>query len=146
MREEQLRRWWRARRRKELSEPQRQLIDHWASTALTRMQAYSSPEDCLERNQIHWEITQSSHLVAGVRFRARLDLSARRLTLYAGALDELAGPARERKLVERVILAHEIFHLLCPECPALVHEAAAHWFAAEFTGLPEFPGAWDLPL
>lgn len=136
--------WWRRRRRKELSSEQFRQILHWADTARVALSAYGSLEDCLERRGIHWQISQSPHVVAGVRMRAQLDLNARRLTIYAGALDELQTEQRPRKVLERVILSHEVFHLLCPDCPGALHEAAAHWFAAEATGLEEFPGIWDL--
>lgn len=76
--------------------------------------------------------------------RARLDLGSRRLTLFAGALDELGELCPDRPLLIRVILAHEAFHLLCPQCPGAVQEAAAHWFAALLCDLPDFPGGWDL--
>lgn len=142
--EEQLQRWWRRRRKSELSAKQLAQISQWVETAGQRLAGYGSLEDCLERNGVHWQISQSPHIIAGVRMRAQLDLHVRRLTIYAGALDELQTPERPRKLLERVILSHEVFHLLCPECPATVQEAAAHWFAAATTGLQEFPGIWDL--
>mgnify|MGYP001235134248 CR=1 FL=1 len=137
--------WWRRRRKKELSLDQIREIRLWAEKAREALGHYGSLEDCLERRGIHWQISQSPHVVAGVRMRAQLDLNSRRLTIYAGALDELQTEQRSRKVLERVILSHEVFHLLCPECPGAVHEAAAHWFAAEVAGLQEFPGIWDLP-
>ncbi|MBS2039065.1 hypothetical protein JST97_29050 [bacterium] len=143
--EEQLQRWWLSRRKSQLNANQVAQIRHWVEMARQRLCHYSSLEDCLQRHSIQWQISQSPHMVAGVRMRAQLDLNARRLTIYAGALDELQTPARPRKLVERVILSHEVFHLLCPECPAMAHEAAAHWFAGLTAGLSEFPGIWDLP-
>lgn len=139
-----MRTWWRRRRRKELTDAQFAQIGSWADRARQALSQYGSLEDCLERSGIHWQISQSPHVVAGVRMRAQLDLNARRLTIYAGALAELQTEQRVRRLVERVILSHEVFHLLCPDCPGSVHEAAAHWFAAEVTGLEEFPGIWDL--
>ena len=139
-----MRSWWRRRRKKDLSLEQFRQIRRWAEAAAEALSAYGSLEDCLERRGIHWQISQSVHVVAGVRMRAQLDLNSRRLTIYAGALDELQTEQRPRKVLERVILSHEVFHLLCPDCPGAVHEAAAHWFAAEVTGLPEFPGIWDL--
>lgn len=144
MKEEQLHRWWLQRRRRPLADPQKDEILRWAGHARHELNAYASLEDCLEQRGIQWEISQSNHEVAGVRFRAQLDLNTHRLTVYAGALDELERPHRPRKVLERVILCHEIFHLLCPQCPSPLHEAAAHWFAAEVTGLEEFPGIWDL--
>ncbi|MFN8606494.1 MAG: hypothetical protein U0931_03115 [Vulcanimicrobiota bacterium] len=143
--EEQFQRWWRQRRKSEPGAAQLALVQRWVQTAEQRLAGYGSMEDCLERNGIHWQISQSPHRVAGVRMRAQLDLHARRLTIYAGALDELQTPGRPRKVLERVILGHEVFHLLCPECPSTIQEAAAHWFAAVTTGLQEFPGIWDLP-
>ena len=142
--EEQLRVWWRRRRKKDLSPEGFQQIQLWVNQARQRLSDYGSLEDCLERNGIHWQISQSPHVVAGVRMRAQLDLNSRRLTIYAGALDELQTDARPRKVLERVILSHEVFHLLCPQCPAAYQEASAHWFAAVATGLQEFPGIWDL--
>jgi hypothetical protein len=144
MKEEQLRRWWLQRRRRPLSALLQEEILDWVRRARGQLSAYASLEDCLEQRGIQWEISQRHHEVAGVRFRAQLDLNTRRLTVYAGALDELERSDRPRKVVERVILSHEVFHLLCPHCPSALHEAAAHWFAAEVTGLPEFPGIWDL--
>lgn len=142
--EEQLRRWWRRRRKTEIEPEQLAQIRRWVELASQRLAQYGSLEDCLERNGVLWQISQSPHLVAGVRMRAQLDLNAKRLTIYAGALNELETSQRPRRLVERVILGHELFHLLCPECPAPVQEAAAHWFAGASAGLQEFPGIWDL--
>lgn len=139
-----MRSWWRRRRRKELSADQFREIQRWAAVAAEALSGYGSLEDCLQQHGIHWQISQSPHIVAGVRMRAQLDLNARRLTIFAGALDELQTAERSRKVLERVILSHEVFHLLCPQCPGGVHEASAHWFAAEVTGLQEFPGIWDL--
>ncbi len=140
-----MRAWWRRRRRKELNPEQFRQIEGWAEQAGTALSNYGSLEDCLQQHGIHWQISQGPHIVAGVRMRAQLDLNARRLTIFAGALDELQTEQRPRKVLERVILSHEVFHLLCPNCPGPVQDAAAHWFAALVTGLPEFPGFWDLP-
>ena len=136
--------WWRLRRRKDLSVGQFDQVRQWADRAQQALAQFGSLEDCLERSGIHWQISQSPHIVAGVRMRAQLDLNAKRLTIYAGALAELQSEQRPRKMVERVILSHEVFHLLCPHCPGAIQEAAAHWFAANVTGLAEFPGIWDL--
>lgn len=144
--EEQLREWWRRRRKKDLSSEGFQQIQGWVEAACQKLADYGSLEDCLERSGIHWQISQSPHVVAGVRMRAQLDLNSRRLTIYAGALDELQTEHRPRKILERVILSHEVFHLLCPQCPAPYQEASAHWFAAVVTDLAEFPGSWDLNL
>jgi hypothetical protein len=43
-----------------------------------------------------------------------------------------------------VILAHELFHLFCPKCPAALAEMAAHLYAAEILGLEYFPGLLDV--
>jgi hypothetical protein len=107
------------------------------------MASYSSLEDCLEQHKIHLELTQDDHRVAGVRFRARLDLHARRLTLYARSLPELAQHCPDDQRLSKVLIGHEVFHLLCPECPGRIQEACAHWFTAEYNGLDDFPGLWD---
>lgn len=143
--QEQLQTWWLQRRRKALESPALEAIQQWAECARERLANYGSLESCLQSAGIQLELSQQPHRVAGVRFRARLDLDARRLTLYAGALEELQSRCPDRALLTRVFLAHETFHLLCPECPGAVQEAAAHWFAASLCGLAEFPGIWDLP-
>lgn len=142
--EDHLAQWWQRRRKRPLTPTQTEQIRSWVQQARQRLAPYASLEDCLQQRGIAWEISQAPHILAGVRFRARLDLHHRRLTIFAGALDELAQPDRPRKLVERVILSHEVFHLLCPDCPGQLQEAAAHYFAATQNTLQEFPGIWDL--
>lgn len=144
MQKEQLRRWWIHRRRRPLSSPEEDRIDRWLHRALQRFEAFGSIEDALEQHKIILSLSQDAHEVAGVRFRARLDMHQRRLTLFADALDELQPFCPDRKQLTEVILAHELFHLLCPDCPAPVQEATAHLFAARVAQIQDFPGLWDL--
>jgi len=141
---EQLRRWWQQRRRRPLNSPEESRIDTWVSQGLDRFGPFGSIEDALEQHKIVLTLSQDAHEVAGVRFRARLDMHHRRLTLFAQALDELQAFCPDRKQLTEVILAHELFHLLCPDCPAPFQEAAAHMFAARVAKLEGFPGLWDL--
>lgn len=139
--QEGLCRWWKVRRRGSPSPAQIHAVLQWVETASQRFGRFRSLEDCLEQHQVQLEVSQADHRVAGVRFRARLDLDQRRLTIFAAALDELQDHCPDRALLLRVVLFHEVFHLLCPECP---EEAAAHWFAGSQAGLQTFPGLWDL--
>ena len=81
--------------------------------------------------------------VPGALVRARVDLDRRRVVLDPEGVEDLArrgvGPARA------CVLAHELFHVLDPGCPARLAELAAHLFATEALGLEVFAGAADLP-
>ena len=143
--EQGLNRWWKRRRNQDLSPVRRASIEDWVARSLHLLERGGGLEGCLEQHAIELELSQQPHRLAGVRFRARLDLHARRLTLYAGALDELQDRCPDRRLLSQVVVAHEVFHLLSPDCPGSLAEAAAHLFAARCCGLDEFPGIWDLP-
>lgn len=144
MQQEDLERWWQLRRGRKLRPSEFSQIQAWVDRAVRQFQAYGSLEDALEQHKLVLELSQAPHILAGVRFRARLDLHQRRLTLYARALEELAPHCPDPKLRIQTMLAHEIFHLLCPECPGPFQEASAHGFAARVCGLQSFPGNWDL--
>ncbi len=85
----------------------------------------------------------------GVRLRARLSLRSKELLLDPQAendmFKELVGLGFPTVPSPReVILAHELFHLFCPKCPAPLAELAAHLYAAEVLELPYFPGLLDI--
>jgi hypothetical protein len=143
MLDEQVEQWWLRRRGRALQPAERQALHLWVNTAAERLRPHASLEGCLQAAGVQVELSQDAHQVAGVRFRARLDAGRRRLKLYARALDELQAFCPDRALLTRVILAHETFHLLCPQCPGRLQEAAAHLFAAVHCGLEQFPGNWD---
>ena len=145
MLEQGLRRWWKRKRNQELSPARQSEIEGWVRRSLDDLVHLGGLEACLEHHGIELELSQQPHCVAGVRFRARLDLHSRRLTMFAAALDELQERCGDRRLLSQVVMAHEVFHLLSPQCPAGLAEAAAHLFAARCCGLEEFPGNWDAP-
>ena len=86
---------------------------------------------------------------AKVRLRAKLNLRGQELILDSQAEADLHG---ELELMgfpispspREVIMAHELFHLFCPKCPAALAEMAAHLYAAELLGLSYFPGLLDV--
>jgi hypothetical protein len=84
-----------------------------------------------------------------VRLRAVLDLSHKRIMIYADALAEveralaffsvhLEAPARQ------VVLAHEVFHCLMPDCPAERADLSAHLFATLILRLRFYAGIIDV--
>jgi hypothetical protein len=85
----------------------------------------------------------------GTRVRAKLDVRNRTVFIDPGSEAELLGqmdlfgfplsPAPKH-----LILAHELFHLFCPRCPAQLAELAAHLYCAEVLQLNYFPGLLDL--
>ena len=84
-----------------------------------------------------------------VRLRAKLNLRSKELILDPQAeadlqndLEALGFPLHPAP--RQVILAHELFHLFCPKCPADLAEMAAHLYAAEILELPYFPGLLDI--
>lgn len=84
-----------------------------------------------------------------IRLRARLNLRAKELVLDPRAeadlhetLETMGFPLSPSP--REVILAHELFHLFCPKCPAALAEMAAHLYAAEILGLEYFPGLLDV--
>jgi hypothetical protein len=84
-----------------------------------------------------------------VRMRARLNLRQKELVLDCHGeadlhqeLEMLGFPLSPSP--REVILAHELFHLFCPKCPADLAEMAAHLYAAEVLSLPYFPGLLDV--
>ena len=84
-----------------------------------------------------------------VRLRAKLSIRGKELLIDPRAEEdmraELVGLGFPTKPEPReVILAHELFHLFCPKCPAALAEMAAHLYAAEVLELPYFPGLLDI--
>lgn len=133
--EEQLRGWWGTRR------PALQLeeVRRWTLLAESRLARHGSLDGCLADHGITLVTSSEDNLLAGLRLRARLDLDRRRLTVYLRALPEL----EPHGATIPTLVAHECFHLLCPECPPRWQEAAAHWFTARVARLHTFPGLWD---
>lgn len=85
----------------------------------------------------------------GVRIRARLDVTGKALYIDPGSeadlldeMDIMGFPLFPSP--KAVIMAHELFHLFCPRCPASVAELAAHLYCAEKLHLDYFPGLLDL--
>jgi len=84
--------------------------------------------------------------VPGALVRARVDLGERLVLLDPQGLEDLEGrlTARGWKVQARALaLAHELFHVLDPRCPAPLAELAAHLFAAALLGLEGFPEELD---
>ena len=84
-----------------------------------------------------------------VRLRAKLNLRSKELILDPHAeadlhfeLEMMGFPVSPAP--REVIMAHELFHLFCPKCPATLSEMAAHLYAAELLGLDYFPGLLDV--
>lgn len=84
-----------------------------------------------------------------VRLRARLNLRSKELILDPQAEADLHGELEMMGFPlspspREVILAHELFHLFCPKCPAALTEMAAHLYAAQLLDLSYFPGLLDI--
>ncbi len=84
-----------------------------------------------------------------VRLRARLNLRNKELILDPQAEADLHGELEMMGFPlspspREVIMAHELFHLFCPKCPAPLAEMAAHLYAAEALKLDYFPGLLDI--
>jgi hypothetical protein len=85
----------------------------------------------------------------GARLRARLNLRGKELILDPQAEADLHGELEMMGFPvspapREVIMAHELFHLFCPKCPASLAELAAHLYASELLGLSYFPGLLDI--
>lgn len=96
-----------------------------------------------------FRVNYQSLSFAGVRMRARLNLRGKELFIDPDAEADLFGELDRYGLPtipspKELILAHELFHLLCPRCPSEVAELAAHLYCAETFGLDYFPGLLDL--
>jgi hypothetical protein len=86
---------------------------------------------------------------APVRLRAKLNMRSKELILDPQAEADLHGELEMMGFPlspspREVIMAHELFHLFCPKCPAALAELAAHLYAAEVLGLDYFPGLLDI--
>lgn len=124
--------------------------DEEARIALSRLPpagARASLRQELEGRGIHLE--EGDLRVGPARIRARLDLDRRTLTWDPETLARLARairrsgwPGPEDPL--DLALAHELFHLLHPDCPSGLAEAAAHLFTSRLLGLARFAGEVDL--
>lgn len=86
---------------------------------------------------------------ASVRLRAKLNLRSKELIFDPQAEADLHGELEMMGFPlspspREVIMAHELFHLFCPKCPATLTEMAAHMYAAELLSLSYFPGLLDI--
>ena len=106
----------------------------WARARVSR----PPEEELLDRG---FAVVEGSLGVPGAVVRARVDLGRRLVVLDPDGVEDLArrgvGPARA------CILAHELYHVLDPGCPARLAELAAHLFATEALGLEQFAAAAD---
>ena len=84
------------------------------------------------------------HPVLGRKMRADIDIKSRVIHIYQPALTDLAErvPPGSGELVLPLVLAHELFHALAPQCKE--PELSAHLFAARVCGFPIFPGTLDM--
>ncbi len=89
------------------------------------------------------------HLQIGnLRIRAQLNLNKNILYYDLTSINELKyallNSGHEIHLDPLdLILAHELFHLLIPDCPRQLAETAAHMFVTEVLNLPFFAGKLD---
>ena len=84
-----------------------------------------------------------------VRLRAKLSLRGKELLIDPKAESDMQSELLSLGFPtdpapREVILAHELFHLFCPKCPATLAEMAAHLYAAEVLNLTYFPGLLDI--
>lgn len=146
--QEQLPAWYYARYRRAPAKVDISRAMDWAEKAIR--QTRRSPERELEGRgfiirtaDLSWPLAEGT-----VRLRARLNLRSKEVMLDSLAEADLhqclellgfpvAPPPRD------IILAHELFHLFCPRCPANLSEMAAHLYAAKLLNLVYFPGILD---
>jgi len=84
----------------------------------------------------------------GSLLRAVLDLDGKRITVYGEPMRELEEAMERFPLSfgeppRRIVLAHELFHLLAPGCPPERAEMSAHLFATLLLKLPHYAGLLD---
>ena len=93
------------------------------------------------------EFSRQPSRIGPLRLRARLNLPRRHLLVFEEALGEvaeaLARLGHSEVAPRDLVLAHETFHVLRPECPGQWAELAAHRFAGDLLGLPFFAGLVD---
>lgn len=85
----------------------------------------------------------------GVRLRAKLSVRGKEVLIDPKGEEQMRGELLSLGFPlepgpRQVILAHELFHLFCPKCPATLAEMAAHLYAAEVLELSYFPGLLDI--
>lgn len=81
--------------------------------------------------------------------RARLDMTAKRISLYAEPLETLREACAFFALtppvaLSEIITAHETFHVMKPMCPEARAEVSAHFFATLHLELPWYAGVLDI--
>ncbi len=133
--------WLRARAGRRAGDPSRAWA--WARQALA--QVGSPPEEELFRRG--YRIRLETLSVPGALVRGRVLIEQRLVLLDPEGLEDLSERLRRRGLsgeARERILAHELFHVLEPECPEDLAELSAHLFAGRLLNLEEFPGALDL--
>jgi hypothetical protein len=116
----------------------------WALTALEETGGMS-PGNLLLHLGVTVVESEENMIFGSASVLATTDLTARRITLYISAL-----PAIEQTValsgiifpcrVKDVVTAHEIFHLLKPDCPEDIAETGAHIFATLYLKLPFYAG------
>lgn len=144
--QEQLPAWYFARYGRPPHKADVDAAEDWALRA--KRQTRRSVERELEGRGIRITVADLSWQ-GRVVLRARLNLRSKELCLDLHAeaelhqqLEALGFPLSPSP--REVLLAHELFHLFCPKCPARLAEMAAHLYAAEVLDLPYFPGLLDL--
>lgn len=140
----QVHRWQRQRRGRPFPS---ESLDRAHSRARAALAQIHSParEELRARNI---RLVPADLRIGSVVVRARLELDQGRL-LYDPAAARRLGEAMAWGGLDRpadpldLVLAHELFHVLEPECPEPEAEAAAHLFATELLKLDYFAGSVD---
>ncbi len=144
---EQLPAWHFARHRTPLRKVEVERATDWAQKA--QRATRREPEAELLGRGIKLSVQSLSF--GSVKFRARLNLRHQELVVDAQAEADLHEEMLRlgfpvHPSARELILAHELFHVLCPRCPSDLAEMAAHLYAALVLDLDYYPGILDVAL
>lgn len=120
-----------------------------ADAATLRLGA-TSIGDWLAREGVEVVVSSAPSTFGTATVRAWLDTRPLRVTLFEAPLDKLerlltmAGSPLPRETLRDAVLAHEIFHVMHPECPGDLAEMGAHLFATRVTALGCYAGLLDV--